>query len=512
MKKIIASLMTLAMLLSLAACNTSSEGGASSDATSDAGTSATESTVSTESTGSGYTPGTEINTNITVNAVNPPQADHDVDFTEVLPAGDSKVKDLDGDGVIRVACMGDSITEGNEGSNWPYFLQQYLDYLGTIDGNTYEVKNYGKAGTAVHRVLEEIDGNEDGSIDPNGEYYLYDSPRYVESLTYAADLVIVQHGANDGLGGNAAELENYFISDYANYLIKPYLDNGAKVVIATPTYADNGVVDPYVNGWISEAVRAMANEYGLQYVDLNKITQPRPESFPDGIHGNASGYQLIAQTYMNQIFGAELATVTFNTEATATVEMGTHMTTANSKGVATLYLLKGFETGEFDLKISCANFKAVNETITVSETVSLDYPLTAGSFNVAVGATVSASSYHAENNNPPENAVDNDQTTRWESEYKDGQWFIVDLGEVKKINGVNIYWEGAYASNYKIEISTDGENYEEVADVTISKEALESTTFDDVDARYVRIDCVTRSNTKFGCSFYEIQVLSDEAE
>lgn len=492
MKKWMTLLLTAAMMLSMAAC------GETGDTTS--------SEVSSEEK--------PVNVDLSLMSqipdIDPGATTFDVAFTDPLPAGESKVTDVDGDGVIRVACVGDSITQGNEGSNWPEFLQEYLNYLSTIDGKQYEVKNCGKAGAAVHHVLEETDGNEDGTIDPSGEYFFYDSPRYVESLSYPADLVIVQHGANDGLGGNAAQLTEYFVNDYTNYLIKPYTDKGAKVVVATPTYASNGYVDYYVNGWISEAVRKMADTYGLQCVDMNKITQPRRESFPDGIHGNVSGYKLIAQTYMNQIFGMELATVTFKTEPGTAVEMGIHMTTVHSQGVGTIQLLKGLETGAtFDLKLSCTDFKPFNGTITVEGTVEQEYSLTPGAYNIAKGAAASASSENSnDGGNVAGRGVDGDQNTRWESNYGDNAWFIVDLGESHLINGVNIYWEGAYASRYVLEISSDGNSYTQVAEVNISKEGLEATAFDEVDARYVRMRCLQRA-TGFGVSFYEMQVLSD---
>lgn len=516
MKKLIALFTSAAMLLSFAACTPKEPAESTSS--------------STESTAEGIYPVVKEDAIDTskVQITNVPEdlfpADgttFDAPFVAPMENAPSQVADLDNDGVIRVACMGDSITEGNPGSNWPEFLQEYLNYLGTIDGKTYEVKNFGKAGSAVHRVLENIDNSIGGwqvieDTDGDGQaYFLYDDPRYIESLTYKADLVIVQHGANDGLGGNASELENYFISDYSNHLILPYVKNGAKVVISTPTYASNGWVDSYVNGWISEAVRQMAKTYGLQCVDLNKITQPRRESLPDGIHGNVSGYKLMAQTYANQIFGMDLSTVTFKAAENTEIEMGVHMTTVHSEGIATIQLVKGLEdSGSFDVSLTCKNHKPVKETVEINGSKTFEYTLER-TYNLAVGKTVTASSTQHNDDGtvrPPELAVDDDLTTRWESEFKDNQWLVVDLGQVYEINGVNIYWEGAYASKYKLSVSEDGESYTEVATVEISKEGLESTVFEQVNARYVRFDCLKRGTTKFGCSIYEFQVLSDHEQ
>ena len=409
--------------------------------------------------------------------------------------------DVDGDGVIRVACIGDSITQGGETSNWPLFLGQYLEYLSTVDGNTYEVMNFGKAGAAVRHYLEDVDG--DGVAN---EYFLYDDPKYLNSLSYNADIVIVQFGANDGLPGNAAALDDYFKSDYTTYLVQPYLDKGATVVLATPPYAKNGVVDEYVNGKISQIVRDIGKEKNLYVVDMNKTTESRMESFPDGIHGNDSGYHLIAQTYYNEIFGGKLNHVTVKTEPGASIQFGVHMTTADSEGNACFAVVDKGVPEELAGKITCKDFKPWEGTVSISEDVTLTYELTPGAYNVSSGATVTADGYFGENK--PEFVVDGLPGTRWESEYRNNTWIMVDLGKSRRINGVNIVWEGAYSAHYTIEVSSDGQNFTQVADVNISKEGLETTMFDEIDARYVRINCLVRYGM-WGSSIWELEVLSD---
>ena len=55
----------------------------------------------------------------------------------------SRVRDIDGDGVIRVACVGDSITAGTQAFNYPKYLAECLDALGKVDGRKYAVRNHG---------------------------------------------------------------------------------------------------------------------------------------------------------------------------------------------------------------------------------------------------------------------------------------------------------------------------------------------------------------------------------
>lgn len=110
----------------------------------------------------------------------------------------------------------------------------------------------------------------------------------------------------------------------------------------------------------------------------------------------------------------------------------------------------------------------------------------------------------------PQLAVDGDSTnTRWSSEYSDDQWIQVDLGKVYDINKVNINWQLAYATQYKILVSEDGENYTEVYSEANGATGLKEITFDTVKARYVKMQGVERV-TPWGYSIYEFEVYGPE--
>ena len=135
-----------------------------------------------------------------------------------------------------------------------------------------------------------------------------------------------------------------------------------------------------------------------------------------------------------------------------------------------------------------------------------DCVLTRRQKNLAIGCKATADCYIG--TNTPELAVDDDKKSRWESEYRDGCWLMVDLGESKTFSAVNIFWEGAYASHYTIDVSKDGETFVPVADVTIRRGGLESTPIGETTARFVRVNCLSRG-TWFGNSIHELQVLAD---
>lgn len=455
MKKILSAMLSIAMLLCVAACDNTPTG-----------------------TSSEENPSEETSSEETLNI---------------------EIKDHDGDGVIRVSCVGDSITAGSGNSTYPRFLGDYLKYHGeSVDGKTYEVKNHGLGGAAVRR----------DQPDANDEFW-YDSEQYNGSLTYNSDVVIVQMGTNDGAYENLANADNYF-KDHYKAMIKPYLDRNVTVVLATPPEASNGIHNDGVNGKISTLVREIAEELKLPLVDMNVLTAGREESFPDGLHGNDSGYSLIAQMYYKHVFGGKLVTATINTQAGATVEIDINMAVANEQGVAKITMIDQVWSRNYEIEITCEGYKTINDSIIINSSASFNFPMTQGMYNVTGDASATADS--AKGENIAQKAIDGDLSTRWESEYHDNAWLTVDLGEVKKINGVNIVWEGAYASEYSVEVSIDGVSFTKVADETLAREGLKSTAFDETDARYIKVNCKKRANTKFGSSIKEISILSDYAE
>lgn len=102
-------------------------------------------------------------------------------------------------------------------------------------------------------------------------------------------------------------------------------------------------------------------------------------------------------------------------------------------------------------------------------------------------------------------AVDGDTTTRWESEHGvDPQWYYVDLGKVADITQIDIRWEGAYATEYKIQLSNDEESWRDIYSTSNCKGGNETLSLTG-SARYVRI-YMTKRALNYGYSFYEFQV------
>jgi mannosylglycoprotein endo-beta-mannosidase len=105
-------------------------------------------------------------------------------------------------------------------------------------------------------------------------------------------------------------------------------------------------------------------------------------------------------------------------------------------------------------------------------------------------------------------AVDGDTSTRWASVRTDNQWIQLDLKTQQRIGKVHLNWEAAFAKEYKMQVSNDGQNWRDVLNVTDGQGGEEVRSFPATTARYVRMLGVKRGS-EYGYSLWEMSVLSE---
>lgn len=130
--------------------------------------------------------------------------------------------------------------------------------------------------------------------------------------------------------------------------------------------------------------------------------------------------------------------------------------------------------------------------------------------NLAARAPASASTtewWNPFTNFAADRAVDGDPGTRWASEWKDGQWLRIDLGEPQLIKRVTLDWERAYGKAYRVELSDDGTNWRTAWSTTTGDGGLDTVQFSGTTARHLRVFGVTRG-TEWGYSLREVGVYS----
>lgn len=102
-------------------------------------------------------------------------------------------------------------------------------------------------------------------------------------------------------------------------------------------------------------------------------------------------------------------------------------------------------------------------------------------------------------------ATDGNSQTRWESRHGQGnKHLIIDLEQAINLTDIIINWEGAYASRYNVEISSDKSQWVEIYNTTQGKAGEERIKTDYQDVRYIKVNCIKRATT-YGFSVYEIE-------
>jgi acyl-CoA thioesterase-1 len=176
------------------------------------------------------------------------------------------------DSLIRVACVGDSITEG---SGYPENLQVML-------GNNYKVGNFGVSGSTVLQ---------------NSDVPYMNQAAFWRAIAFKPSIVVVMLGTNDAKESSYGSVEN-FISDYKE-LVREYerLESKPKIWLVTPPPIfenDLNLNNTNLEQNIIPSIEYVANELDMPTVDVNTVLTDYPEYFMDGVHPSSDGAMLIA--------------------------------------------------------------------------------------------------------------------------------------------------------------------------------------------------------------------------
>jgi acyl-CoA thioesterase-1 len=190
---------------------------------------------------------------------------------------------------IKIACVGDSITEGAGlavTENYPARLQRLLGST-----NNYLVRNFGVSGRTLLK---------------KGDFPYWKEAAFTNSQTFQPDIVIIQLGTNDGKPYNWIYGTN-FISDYKEMIaIYGAVASAPKIYICTPCPVfGSGAFDinpGVVRTNIAPAVRSIANELSLSLIDL-QIRLTNSAWFPDTVHPDTRGAAAMAAVMFENVSG-----------------------------------------------------------------------------------------------------------------------------------------------------------------------------------------------------------------
>ncbi|MDE5418006.1 GDSL-type esterase/lipase family protein [Labilibaculum sp. DW002] len=185
---------------------------------------------------------------------------------------------------IKVACVGDSITNGG-GKNQSSFYPSQLDNL---LGEGYQVLNCGESGATM-----QSDGNK--------PYWNQKDLHNV--FVYAPDIVVIMLGTNDSKTNNwnASSYErNYqLMIDTLNTLAsKPQI----YLCSPPPAYSSAwSISDSTIRYDVIPIVEGIAKRNNLQIIDVYNGMNQMSDLFPDGIHPNEKGINIMAEIVAKSI-------------------------------------------------------------------------------------------------------------------------------------------------------------------------------------------------------------------
>lgn len=191
-----------------------------------------------------------------------------------------------GDPIIRIACVGDSITFGAGIDDRE--KKSYPAQLGLQLGPRFDVRNFGRNGATAGRLAD---------------LPYWTTEEFKAAQAFKPDVVIVMLGTNDTKPQNWKGKET-FAKDWTD-LVRRWrsFESRPKVWVCSPppVYMDRFGIAAATLDSVLEVIEQSADRIKAPVIDINDTLSGHPEMFSDGIHPNADGASLIARTIYQAI-------------------------------------------------------------------------------------------------------------------------------------------------------------------------------------------------------------------
>ena len=190
---------------------------------------------------------------------------------------------------IRLACVGDSITQGSGAANGMSYPSQLQELL----GDAWQVKNFGVGGRTLMR---------------SGDYPYWNEAKYRESLAFDPNVVVIMLGTNDTKPQNWSHKDE-FEKDYRD-LVKTFKELKSKPrifvcrAVPVPGAGNFGINEAGIQEQIS-IVDRLAKELGVGVIDMHAALIEKTNLLPDRVHPNTEGAGEMAKAAYQVLTGLD---------------------------------------------------------------------------------------------------------------------------------------------------------------------------------------------------------------
>ncbi|KAB7788963.1 glycoside hydrolase domain-containing protein [Bifidobacterium leontopitheci] len=199
---------------------------------------------------------------------------------------------------IKVATVGDSLTEGYKSSGGNKSDTAYPAWLQKILGSGYEVKNYGKTGATLRK-------------NTNNSYW--NSTEFTESKNYQPDIVVMMLGTNDSKDANWDEAKykadaKELVDTYKNLPSNPtvYFATSPHAFVTTPATAGD-ISTSTIDDRLHPAQEALIKDNSWKTIDMYAATADRRSLYDaDGVHFTDAGYKFVAEQVAGTLLSKQI--------------------------------------------------------------------------------------------------------------------------------------------------------------------------------------------------------------
>jgi acyl-CoA thioesterase-1 len=200
--------------------------------------------------------------------------------------------------IIKIACVGNSITEGYGRDNG----NSYPNQLNALLGDNYDVRNFGVGGRTMLK---------------NGDYPYWNETVFEIAQDFEPDIVIILLGTNDSKPHNWV-YQNEFYSDYIDMVnVFRGLDSEPEIFVGFPppvletvaTITDSVVHDEVIP--LIDSVRTKLHTFHINFYDNMAELGDLSGYYQDGVHPNAAGYGEMANIAAEALLNRPSGVITY---------------------------------------------------------------------------------------------------------------------------------------------------------------------------------------------------------